>query len=415
MGKTERIGNILLEERTYASLMPSVREAIDLITLDKEHPPEIVGSYRYIIHEYPVDIDLFETCSYTSMSKTVVVDKILRSFQDMAVRIRKAKKTYLADFKAGEDERYVCPFLQPYDAPRIREWIVALYDAGLLTSPEKKEWLGLVHPRPTLYQHMDLEDRIHKKCVIRWTLSELKRGKKKLPGNVVYTLADAIQSQTVIKIDIWTWIDRRFVEVTNWFRLRYRPSRKKRWEELTQPLPVYEESIRKGIREFFEPSLEKNMKMAKRIWLYAVFKHDIYLLKTLYPIFRSDAARIGQVRGEIEILLNLLERPNPPLSLILDQITQFNETISTITQNVIPYAEKQRILKRISRIINDRNQQAQISPIISCLEYIDKKFVRYIQRYVYAILKKKHIFARLEKMFAMPSPSAKPSGYILTG
>lgn len=415
--RTKRLGNILLEKRSHESLTPSVKEAIDIITLDPKYPPDIVGSYKYIIHEYPVDIDLFENCMYTGPSKTVILNRIVQSFKKMAVRVKKARDTYLADFKAGEDVRYECPFLgtfdiiaglRDYDARQIRRWIHAISHEGLLTEQERDEWLRAVVSDPDYIQYYRLEEMIRKKRIIRWSLTELKRGKKKLSDNVIYTLAEAIDSQTVIKIDIWKWVDRRFVEITNWFRIRYRADVRRPWTDLTQPLPVYEESIKRGVREFLDPNLGKNMKMAKRIWLYAVHTNDIHLMKTLYPIFRSDAARLAQIHGEIEVILAILANvKKPPLSKITNQIIQFNEIISTITQNIIPVAEKKRIFKRI---FNSKTQ----ADIISNLTYIDNKLSKYIQRYVYAILKKKHIFARIEKLFAFYSPKARPSGYVLT-
>ena len=416
------LGKILLEKRAEKSMPPSVIAAMKMITLDPEQPPAVVGSYKYIIHEYPVDIDLFENCEYVGASPVPIMNRMVSSFGEMARRISKAKLTYLSDFKAGEDLRFICPFLgsydvlkkktHGYDARGIRAWIHDV--SGLITPEEKKTMLDTVKERPTYFQYARLAELIKHKRTIRWTLAEMKKGWKKLVGGVRYTLAEGIRSQSVVKIDIITQIDQRFIEMTNWFRIRYRETNRKRWVDWTQPLPIYEESIRQGVRDFFDPSLEKNIKMAKRIWLYAVYKNDIKMMKDLYPLFHSQASKLGQIRGEIEVLLHMLEtQKKPPLKHILTQIVQFNETIAIITQNIIPVQEKKAIFHRIHHFY-DTKKTYPIEEITSTLRFLDKKLNRYIQRYVYAFLKKKHIFSTIEKIFAIPSPKEKVKGYVLT-
>jgi hypothetical protein len=351
-----------------------------------------------------VDIDLMENCLYTGDQKKIV-NRIVRSFQAMAVRLQKEKFTYLGDFKAGEDERYYCPFLEPYDKFLLREWIRTLHSMGLLTLQEKCQWLKLVNKKD------DLKEIIRKKQIIRWSLKEIRMGKKKLIGGIIRTLRDAIQSRTVIKIDLWSWIDHRFVEVTNWFCLRFRETSNNPWEDLTQPLGVYEESILQDIFDYFDPNVGKNMKLAKRLWLYAGMTHDTVLLRLLYPLFRSDAAQIGQIQGEITILLNLLQLPKPPLNLIFDRIVIINESIGTFASNIIPLKDKQQIFRRTSVLFQ---QPKDSEMMLACLKYIDKKLIKYTQQYVYAILKKKKIFTHLEKLFYLKSPLLSPNKILFT-
>lgn len=417
------MGEILLEKRAAESLSPDVREAIDLITLDREFPAAIVGSYKYVIHEYPVDIDLFENCGYEGMTREAAVRKIVKGFEAMATRIRGARLTYLADFKAGEDARYETPHmgrweplsgLRDYEPVELIQWIRELGEGGLITAEEEAEWIAGVQTVPDYFAYMALEEKIRQKRVIRWTLAEIKKGRKRLAGGLDYSLAEAVQSQSVVKIDIWRWVDGRFLEVTNWYRLRWRQT-DGRWTDLTQPLPIYEESIRRGVREFFDPRLEKNIKMAKRIWLYAVYKNDTPLLNLLFPLFRSDAAKLGQVRGEIGVMLDMIHKiRRPPMAGILDQLFRFNEVISSVTQNVIPSNEKLKIFQRIETFYDQKKKkQVDTAELISCLEEIDKTLGRYIQRYVYAFLKKKHLFSEVEKIFAIRSPKAKPTCFVL--
>lgn len=416
------LGKILLEKRAKESMPPSVIAAMEMITLDPSHPPAVVGSYKYIIHEYPVDIDLFENCEYVGASPVPIINRLVASFGDMARKISKARLTYLSDFKAGEDLRFVCPFLGSYDilgkmalgydAKGIRAWIHDI--SGLMTAQEKQEMLEAVHEHPTYFQHSRLAELIKQKRTIRWTLAEMKKGWKKLVGGLRYTLAQGISDQSVVKIDIILPIDQRFLEMTNWFRIRYRATNRKRWVDWTQPLPIYEESIRQGVRDFFDPSLEKNIKMAKRIWLYAVYTNDIKMMKALYPLFHSQASKLGQLRGEIEVLLHILAmQKKPPLKHILNQMVQFNETIAIITQNILPIQEKRNIFRRIHHFY-DTQKTYSTAEIISTLTFLDKILNRYIQRYVYAFLKKKHIFSLIEKIFAIPSPKEKVKGYVIT-
>ena len=95
----------LLQTRPQKSLSLDTLEAIDIITLDKAYPPNIVGSFKYIVHEYPADIDMFESykgcCSLEKVSK-----EIAEKFKEMANRIKSKSDIYLGDFKAGIDHRY---------------------------------------------------------------------------------------------------------------------------------------------------------------------------------------------------------------------------------------------------------------------------------------------------------------------
>lgn len=404
---------ILLEKRM--AFTPAVREIMDILTLDAG--PVIVGSYKYVIHEYPVDIDMFEETRLSDVSERIVCRKIARRFKVIAQKIRKRRLTYLADFKAGEDDRFVCPYIGSFDVSdaspvgyepdRIREWI----RNADISDRERKIWFKKVVDNPDYPQYIALYDLLHDRRVVRWSLSEIEKGRKILTGGRLYTLEEAVASRSVVKMDLWAWIDHRFVEISNWYRIRFRKIPGGRWIDLTKTLPVYEDSLRRNIREYFTPRFKKNFKMAKRVWMYAAHTNDIPLMKLLFPLFRSDASRLGQMKGEIDVIVAMIDRlADPPLAHIRDQVDHFNEVISTITQNVISSREKKKIFCQIGRIDTDTSIPALRDVLLSISEVIEK----YIQRYVYAFLKQRNIFTILASLLLVLSPSSKPIGRILT-
>lgn len=89
--------------RTTESYPRSMRDIVDLITIQKNVMP--VGSFKYNVHKYPSDIDILEqvkVCCSVDDAK----NRVAKSIQEVATRVRSAPDVYLGDFKAGRDERF---------------------------------------------------------------------------------------------------------------------------------------------------------------------------------------------------------------------------------------------------------------------------------------------------------------------
>lgn len=358
----------ILQPRKTESLTPDMKEVIDILTLDPKNPAKIVGSFKYKIHEYPADIDLYEGV-HGCCSIDVTKRKMVTYFKQMADKIQKRRFTYLGDFKAGVDERYYINIgeydpekgaVEKYDADNIIHDIAKLYEAKLLSKTEAVELIKLVRTKPNALQYQELRDAIRAKYVLRWSLKEIMDGYKILPLKKRISLADAITQGTVVKADLWALIDDRFMEVTNWYMLT--AEEKGETHYFSEKPDMYQKSLKREILLLKSPSLKKNMKLAKRMWLYAISKEDHYTIKQLYPLFSSPVAKLYQIQSELEILVNMLEKlPEPPYYLISKQIAQFKTRIGSIPDMYLSETEETGILRNLDEALRaDKNKKRDL-------------------------------------------------------
>ncbi len=386
----------LLQTRPYNSLSLDTLEAIKLITLDQRYPPNIVGSYKYIVHEYPADIDMFESYESCCKKDEAALD-VENKFKQMAKNIKETDNVYLGDFKAGYDNRYKINIgyvttsgeLSHYEPLYIRKSIINLFNKGLLTKEEKDEWLFSVIDHPTLQEYMDLEDKLRSKLVVRWSLDEMIKGVKILPLGVELLLKDAVTQKSIVKIDIWIYLNNRYIEMTNWYLLLYKDNQSKKVLNLSIKPERYQTSLIKDLYYYNNPSINKYMKLAKRLWLYAVMKKDKSLMYNLYPLFSSGAAKMYQIIGEIDTIKMILKRvDNPNLLTIIRNIEDWKTRLGTVMSDILPIQVAHTIYTKINDIIANKNDKESIQ---YSLDEIHDKLNQYVNRYVKLYFKRNRI------------------------
>ena len=376
---------VLTQTRPITSLSLDTIRAIHLITLDPEFPPKIVGSFKYVVHEYPADIDMFETykgcCSLNSVKKDITL-----KFIDMAKRIKASHHIYLGDFKAGYDNRYYInigriqdPKIINYNPEKIKEDIMRLKENNLLTEKEYDDLIVKVVTNPKLKEFYDLESEIKKKYVIRWTLDEMIQGKKTLPLGLKVTLEDALAHKSIVKIDIWIYLNKRYMEVTNMFVLTYDDT-KNHLHTLTKKQDAYEISLMDDLYKYSNRSINKYMKLAKRLWVYAVLKNNAKIMTALYPLFSSSASKMYQITADIETIVNILEHiKRPLLSSITANIEDWKTRLGTVMSDTLPSAVASDIYNKIDLIIKKINDKKYV---VDNLNEISDILVIYINKYV---------------------------------
>lgn len=383
----------LLQLRNDRSLTLDAKNAIDILTLDPEFPAKIVGSFKYKVHEYPGDIDLFESykgcCTLADTKKQIVsaLKKVVR-------KILNSDIAHFADFKAGEDSRYKFNIgsydmktkrVIDYDLAFVKRKINELYADKLISLGRKKELLSLLKPFPTFKEHALLSDEIRKHYILRWTTDEILRGYKILPKDVKLTLCSAIAQKTIVKIDIWAYINERFVEVTNWFYLKS-ISQKGQQIVISQDMDDYQVSLQKDITQFRIPELHMHMKLAKRLWVYAVSKNDHKTMEKLYPLFSSGAAKLYQIQSEVDTLNSMLKKmTHPPMKKMLHQIEEFKLRLATVREEYMKPGVEKRIYALIDLIIMQNNTDNK--KLQECLAEIGDLLHQSVDKYVKAYLK----------------------------
>lgn len=383
----------ILQRRKEESLTPDMKAVIKILTLDQEYPALLVGSFKYKVHEYPSDMDLYEPMQ-TCCSLDAGVHKIVLGIQAIIRRMHKMRFAYLSDFKAGVDDRYFVDIgkynpvrgkLEGYDQYKVVDSIVNIYKKGLLTKSETLELLRMAHEKPDAYQYHTLYDALKKWFVVRWTDEELLKGYKMLPHNKKITLEEAIQQGTVVKADMWALVDDRFMEISNWLTLIAKVGNSKIYLS-EKPDLTYEESVMNDILLFKDPRFKKHMKLAKRMWLYAISQNDNYTIRQLYPLFSSPIAKLYQIQSEMEILIGMLEKlSRPPYRLIKKQIAQFKMRIGTVPEANISEENERKVLSYFDRAIEAKNDREKMAKNLGAAfdivrDIVDTRAMKYIEK-----------------------------------
>lgn len=385
----------ILQLRKEESLTADMKSVIKLLTLDPENPAKMVGSFRYKVHEYPSDIDLYEDVN-ACCTLQESAEKIATRVQTMIKGLQKRRFTYLADFKAGIDDRYVVDIghydvetntLSGYDQFHIMDQIGALYIRQLLTKEEAVEIIRMIPAHPSAYNYQKLRDAIRQHYILRWNAKELLQGYKNLRQGKTIRLVDALQQNTIVKIDLWALVDDRFMEVTNWYMLIAHENGKAIY--LSEKPEDYQESLRKEIMLFKKPDFKKHMKLAKRMWLYAISIQDHDTIRKLYPLFSSPIAKLNQIQSEMEILIGMLEKlPRPPYFLMRKQMALFKTRISTVPDVYMDGETETAIFQHLDRArhsVDDHEKMADhLAKAREMLqEIVDKQAKRYMDKNLY--------------------------------
>lgn len=358
----------LLQTRSLDSLTVATTEAIRLLTLDPVSPPSIVGSFKFVVHEYPADIDLFSAVHLACCTNPEdAAEHAAELFRTMFRGIEHAEgRVFLGDFKAGLDERYRIDLgrvvgvgakahLVGYDAPRIRRDVLDLNARGALTSSELEEWLALVLDAPSGWEHERLSETVRSKLVARWKVSEVLAGVKTLPGGVRLSLQDALRQKTIVKADVWTFMNGRWVEMSNWYMLTYADANGRKRHLSLKPDP-YENSLRRDLEHYASPDVGRRMKLAKRLWLFAILKKDRKLMTKLYPLFSSSAAKMYQIVGEAETIQKLIAHPDAGgdrwvRQSVRQNVEDWKTRLGTVTNDVLPPDVARTVFDRIDRAL----------------------------------------------------------------
>lgn len=363
------------------SYSKEVLNEIKFITFDNKHPAVPFGSYIYRIQKYPGDIDLVE--QITGDNKEDVINQFEQSLKKIVKKILKKRTHYYSEVKAGIDKRY------DIDLGNIKNgtWIpssnlllysLELYNNKLLDQIEYNaiEEILTQNNIPNGDDYDVINYIFRERMILRWNPQEILSGKKKLPGNKIITLNEALHSKSHVKIDEIALVDSKFVEITNFIALGYYKN------GMLIPINVnLEEQHDKLIQ--LPPEIEKlyfsNMyyspfKMIKRMYSLARSSKNNTLLLKIIPFVSSNISLLYQIKSEIDTIILLLEKlksiPEKSIFKQLDGMKNRLSNVLELTDNELEFyyiyidmvnstkskEEKIRLLeelnKEIKRIIN---------------------------------------------------------------
>lgn len=316
-GRAEETG--VLAKVPPEDFSPDVWRLLKLITI--QYPKVLpVGSFRYVAHKYPGDIDVLERfVECCSVNRTRF--DFVRGIQGLVRQIESTENAFFADMKAGNDERFEFYIGQLVWNPHTQQQEVRDYKRGwlrkeidnlraqrLISASEHGRMLSLIAPcddDPTPENFKALYDAIREYKLLRWTPDEILAGAKALPSHKTMFLADAVIQGSVVKLDVWTEVDGRYVEGSTFFYLQMIDEEGRR-KTLSSEFPDYVPTLFEDIEAYIHK--RKWLKAAKRSWSLAARVRDIPMLEALAPLFGSYAAFIYQVAGDVQVWLHMLEK-----------------------------------------------------------------------------------------------------------
>ena len=260
------------KERDIKSNVKKLKEVFNIISLTRKY--KVIGSSNLKNIRYNSDFDLADFYENSKPS----IKKIVKYFQKIyRIFDKKISFTYITDFKCGVNDEG-----QP----------------------------------------------------LKWTKEEVKNNKKKyidadLDDRYI-TLDEAIQQKSTIKIDVVSYINNTFIEISENYYIKIGGVSNFEESEINEKKII--ESIQQSEKDEiadnnYNKALKRNFS-----WRYAKNKNDKKLIK-LVEFFNSDVGILNKVRSDLDVLILLLEKnigvKMDQLKNALDNI-KFQQSYNTI-------------------------------------------------------------------------------------
>ena len=120
-------------------------------------------------------------------------------------------------------------------------------------------------------------------------------------------IEECLQHQTITKMDIWAPINNNYTEITNFYYLIFK-NKDGKITFLCKELDNYIGSLDNDIYQYESIEFRNSLKLAKRIWIKYNLLNKDRLLTKLYPLFKSSAAKLNQIKEEMLVVNDLLNR-----------------------------------------------------------------------------------------------------------
>jgi hypothetical protein len=287
--------SVNLRVRSPEDYPGKLKRILDLITFNEV--PKVVGSYAYLNHKYPSDVDVFdkvvlslgpdEAAEFYAQKFKVIMETLLTSHPNI----------FIMDFKMGED-------------PSLRD----LYDDFDTKNLSTKAILTKVLEEDqvkSIYSDDNPKEALRGYLILRWTPEEVLLGVKKLSRGRSLSIIDAIKQPAISKLDVVTYISDRYMSVEVVYNLGYTEGTEGTGdlkEVSFYPLGDYAESIIKDIDKYGDSTskIYAPLKVAKRLWSLSRIANCGSLFDALAPLIESDAAALNQIKSDLEIISDII-------------------------------------------------------------------------------------------------------------
>ena len=211
---------------------------------------------------------------------------------------------------------------------------------------------------------------------LHWTLEQIQQEK-----NGELSLYDACFVKDVIKLDIITPYDGRYLEMSTFFILK---SINEYINVESNYFDTFKKSLLKDISHYQD---SKPFKAIKRVWSLARILKDSKTLDLLHKLIKSNIALLAQVNADIETLVLLVEHKSKyDVEFVLNELDGFRERLSTILDIKLDFEKINLIIDNIKLLFRFQNlTEAEINICGSLnklhnylMEYINKETLDYL-------------------------------------
>lgn len=300
--------NDFFQDRQIDSNINKLKEVFNIISLTKKY--KVIGSSKLKNIRYNSDFDLADFYN----NKNPSIKKIVKYFQSIYKTLdSKNSYSYITDFKCGLDSN---------------------------------------------------NEPLH------WTKKEILNNSKKLLDDTYITLDDALQQKSTIKIDVVSYINNTFIEISENYYIKINGNSNFDEDELneTKIINSIKESEQEEIKDNnYNKALKRNFS-----WRYSNNKNDPKL-KLLLDFFNSDVGILNKTRSDLDTLILLFEKVKYiKIDQILNavDIIKFQNSYNTIKDYTNDFLKLERVKQkkklyimivklrnRIYNIVNDLSKK----------------------------------------------------------
>ncbi len=267
-------------------------EAINTLTT-RNAPVKLYGTSIYKSLIYAGDVDVHQW---------VPVNSIASEMQEAVRRIQKSNKYLIGDIKCGLDLKY----LPLYNAlGHIKNGIIIGFKPSVFKMYKIK-----IPKEITLESWIDLFNKVHELITLRWSSEDILNGYLNLNGKTI-NLVDASKQTPLNKIDMYGFINGKYLEITNVFV-----------PDKNINASIYDLQIN-FLVQYFSGNYAKAIKRAYAIARIIGNKNDSTYIKQLYPFLVSQTNLLSSCASDIDVLVVILSK-----GISLDRIK--NKIISSL-------------------------------------------------------------------------------------
>ena len=436
--KTTKNTKTSKQQQTYKQLRISdgfsedVKKSINLIKFNQNLNLKPVGSFKYRIHSYPSDIDLFEKYEdCCDLEQTCA--KLAAKFKKIAVLLKKQDTIFLGEVKLGFDMDTFVDYgeldyknkkIKGYNYDNLKDYLVKMLDNKYISQITYKKLNTLLKNKPSMREFYIIHEEFRKLFILRWNINELSDGYKTIRGKKI-TLEECFQHQTITKIDIWAPINNNYTEITNFYYILFK-NKEGKTTFLCKELKNYKLSLDNDIGQYASTEFRNSLKVAKKLWIRSNLISNNKILEKLYPLFNSDCSKLNQVKEELKVVNDILTRyidktdnnlnrnfPYKVAPIIKGQVEGFKVRINDIFDINIDYKKAFDLLNKnttlLDSLLTKPNKKTQtktqtkknisstsLNKVIDNNTQLVKLFEIYIEEYAYNYLTKNKIF-RMKK------------------